>query len=298
MKIKNYSLVFNNILGLAVLLSGWSFASPRAAAQACPAQAIDGVTVISTVSFSFQTGLNITTTEVATEGSTQTAVDNLVSCNNVNSTNIVSNATDIATNSTNIVSNATDIATNSTNIVSNATDIATNSTNIVSNATDIATNSTNIVSNATDIATNSTNIVSNATDIATNSTNIVSNATDIATNSTNIVSNATDIATNSTNIVSNATDIADLKQDVKELRAGVASVIAMDNAEPELRPGHRFGIGVGFGTFQDETALGAAAKFLFTDPNSTGTAVTFKGSAGWGLNEDTFSAGAGIGISF
>ncbi|ANV88258.1 YadA-like family protein [Picosynechococcus sp. PCC 7117] len=269
MKIKNYSLLFNNILGLAVLLSGWSFASPRAAAQACPAQTIDGVTVISSVSFqNFQ--LNITTAEVATEGSTQNAVDNLVSCNNANSTNIVSNANDIATNST----------------------------NIVSNANDIATNSTNIVSNANDIATNSTNIVSNANDIATNSTNIVSNANDIATNSTNIVSNANDIATNSTNIATNAADIADLKQDVKELRAGVASVIAMDNAEPELRPGHRFGIGVGFGTFQDETALGAAAKFLFTDPNSTGTAVTFKGSAGWGLNEDTFSAGAGLGISF
>ncbi|ANV91459.1 YadA C-terminal domain-containing protein [Picosynechococcus sp. PCC 8807] len=283
MKIKNYSLLFNNILGLAVLLSGWSFASPRAAAQACPAQTIDGVTVISSVSFqNFQ--LNITTAEVATEGSTQNAVDNLVSCNNANSTNIVSNANDIATNST--------------NIVSNANDIATNSTNIVSNANDIATNSTNIVSNANDIATNSTNIVSNANDIATNSTNIVSNANDIATNSTNIVSNANDIATNSTNIATNAADIADLKQDVKELRAGVASVIAMDNAEPELRPGHRFGIGVGFGTFQDETALGAAAKFLFTDPNSTGTAVTFKGSAGWGLNEDTFSAGAGLGISF
>ncbi|QCS48358.1 hypothetical protein FEK30_02290 [Picosynechococcus sp. PCC 11901] len=84
----------------------------------------------------------------------------------------------------------------------------------------------------------------------------------------------------------------------KELRTGIASSIAMENAEPELRPGHRYAIGLGFGTFEDETAIGTAAKFLFTDPNSTGTAATFKVSAGWGLNADTFSAGAGLGLSF
>ncbi len=41
-----------------------------------------------------------------------------------------------------------------------------------------------------------------------------------------------------------------------------------------------------------------SGKFLFTDPNSTGTAVTFKASAGFGLTTDSFAAGAGLGFSF
>ncbi len=85
---------------------------------------------------------------------------------------------------------------------------------------------------------------------------------------------------------------------IDDLRSGIAATIAMDNAEAELRPGHRFGIGVGFGVYEDETAIGTSGKFLFTDPNSTGTAVTFKASAGFGLTTDSFAAGAGLGFSF
>lgn len=85
---------------------------------------------------------------------------------------------------------------------------------------------------------------------------------------------------------------------IDDLRSGIAATIAMDNAEAELRPGHRFAIGIGLGVYEDETAIGTSGKFLFTDPNSTGTAVTFKASAGFGLTTDSFAAGAGLGLSF
>lgn len=73
-----------------------------------------------------------------------------------------------------------------------STDIATNATNIATNTTDIATNAANIATNTTDIATNASNIATNTSDIATNASNIASNDTDISALQTKTSSLATD----------------------------------------------------------------------------------------------------------
>ncbi|AMA10091.1 hypothetical protein [Picosynechococcus sp. PCC 73109] len=66
---------------------------------------------------------------------------------------------------------------------------------------------------------------------------------------------------------SNSTDLLVIESDgrvgvnnniIDDLRSGIAATIAMDNAEAELRPGHRFAVGLGFGVYEDETAIGTS----------------------------------------
>lgn len=121
-----------------------------------------------------------------------------------------------------ITQNTTDIATNAANIATNTTDIASNTADIATNATNIATNTTNIAANTADIATDAANIATNTTDIAANAADIATNATNIATNTTDIATNAANIATNTTDIASNTTAIA-LKADSADVYTTTAA---------------------------------------------------------------------------
>lgn len=73
----------------------------------------------------------------------------------------------------------------------------------------------------------------------------------------------------------------------------------MMNAATSIAPGERGVIGVGFGTFagQQSIAIGSTCRFGDKD-KTTGAKVLFNSSAGFGLNRNTFGAGAGFSVRF
>lgn len=124
------------------------------------------------------------------------------------------NAGNIATNTGSISTNTTNISTNASSISVNAGDISTNAVAISQNATDISQLQTDLASEATTRATEDATLLgqiqSNDSDIVSLQSSVTSNSGAISTNTTNISTNATGISTNAANITINTNDISAL----------------------------------------------------------------------------------------
>ena len=119
--------------------------------------------------------------------------------------------------------------------------------------------------------------------MTTNIANIASNAADIQSNRGLISDNAAGIANNSQRIGLNEAEIASLGQDVYSLRSGIAATLA--TAGMPMAPGKGWGMSVGVGSYESESAIAAGITY-------SGERVNFKFAVGDADGETTVSAGA------
>ena len=98
-----------------------------------------------------------------------------------------------------------------------------------------------------------------------------------------VTQNIADIAANKSQIASNQSQIASLGADVYSLRSGIAATLA--TAGMPMAPGKGWGMSVGVGSYESESAIAAGLTFA-------GEKVNFKFAAGNSGGETTLSAGA------
>lgn len=131
------------------------------------------------------------------------------------------NATDIATNAGNISNNTSSISTNAANIATNAGNIATNTSSISTNSGNITTLQGDLAQEILDRQNGDSTLQSQ---ITSNDLDISNLNSSVATNTSNISANATAISVNASNISSNDLDITNLQNAISAIVSADGSI--------------------------------------------------------------------------